>query len=58
MTAVCACAHNADGSVTTILCPVHSDRDPCARMAAVTGKRRKGTIKRGVCTNCGWKATS
>lgn len=50
----CACAHNSDGSTTTMLCPVHSDTDPCLRMSRVTGKRRVGSIKRGTCTNCGW----
>jgi hypothetical protein len=49
----CACAHNRDGSVTTLLCPVHSDTDPCLRMSHVTGRRRKGTIRHGVCTACG-----
>jgi hypothetical protein len=37
-----------------MLCPTHADRDPCATMAAVTGKRRKGSIVRGTCTSCGW----
>jgi hypothetical protein len=50
----CACAHHRDGSTTTMLCPVHSDTDPCLRMSQVTGKRRVGSIKRGTCTNCGW----
>ena len=50
----CACAHNTDGSTTTMLCPVHSETDPCLRMSQVTGKRRVGSIKRGTCTNCGW----
>lgn len=49
----CACAINADGSTTTMLCPVHADTDPCLKMAQVTGRRRKGTIRRGTCTNCG-----
>ena len=50
---MCVCATNRDGSVTTFLCPVHADVDPCLSKAWVTGKRRKGTIRRGVCTNCG-----
>ena len=49
----CACATNRDGSVTTFLCPVHADVDPCYTRSRVTGKRRTGTIRRGVCTNCG-----
>lgn len=49
----CACAHNRDGSVTTLLCPAHAAQDPCATFAQVTGKRRRGTIRRGVCTACG-----
>lgn len=49
----CCCAHNSDGSTTTYLCPTHAHVDPCLTMASVTGKRRKGTILRGVCTNCG-----
>ena len=49
----CACAVNRDGSVTTFMCPVHADVDPCYTTWRVTGKRRTGTIRRGVCTNCG-----
>ena len=49
----CACARNTDGSRTTMLCPVHADRDPCLTVSLVTGRRRKGTIRRGSCTNCG-----
>lgn len=49
----CVCAHNRDGSVTTLTCPVHADTDPCLTMARVTGRRRKGTIRRGTCTSCG-----
>jgi hypothetical protein len=49
----CCCAHNTDGSVTTMLCPIHADQDPCLTMAQVTGRRRSGTIRRGVCTSCG-----
>ena len=56
ISAKCACAHNTDGSTTTLLCPVHSDTDPCARMAQVTGKRRTGTLRGGQCTHCGWTA--
>lgn len=51
----CACARNRDGSRTTMLCPTHADQDPCLTMAQVTGRRRKGTIRNGVCTNCGWR---
>jgi hypothetical protein len=49
----CVCARHDDGSVTTFLCPVHADTDPCLTMSAVTGRRRTGTIRRGVCTACG-----
>lgn len=49
----CCCARNEDGSRTTFLCPKHAEVDPCATVALVTGKRRKGTIRRGRCTNCG-----
>lgn len=52
--AKCACAHHDDGSTTTMLCPTHAKEDPCATMAAVTGKRRRGSIRKGVCTSCGW----
>lgn len=51
----CSCATNNDGSVTPTLCPLHATTDPCHTMASVTGKRRKGSIARGTCTNCGWK---
>ena len=54
----CACAKNADGTSTNILCPKHADHDPCQTMADVTGKRRKGSIKNGTCTHCGWSSTS
>ena len=50
----CVCAHNNDGSVTTMLCSLHASQDPCLTMAQVTGKRRKGSIVRGTCTACGW----
>lgn len=50
----CYCATYADGSVYTGQCPQHADVDPCLKMSWVTGKRRKGTIRRGVCTACGW----
>lgn len=51
----CACARDRDGNVTTSsLCPEHADQDPCLTMAQITGKRRKGTIRRGRCTCCGW----
>lgn len=48
----CVCAVNSDGSVTTLLCPRHAETDPCLTMASVTGRRRKGTIRNGVCTYC------
>ena len=51
--AACCCARHNDGSVTKFLCPIHADADPCLTFAQVTGKRRKGTIRRGVCTHCG-----
>lgn len=50
----CVCATHGDGSVTTWLCPVHADTDPCLTMATATGRRRTGTIRRGTCTSCGW----
>lgn len=50
----CSCATHADGSVTKLLCPLHADTDPCLTMSRVTGRRRTGTIRRGVCTACGW----
>ena len=53
MDARCVCAINSDGSTTRFLCPVHADIDPCQTLAQVTGKRRKGTIRRGTCTHCG-----
>lgn len=49
----CVCVTHTDGSTTTMLCPVHADTDPCLTMATVTGRRRTGTIRRGVCTSCG-----
>jgi hypothetical protein len=49
----CSCARNTDGSVTTTLCPRHAATDPCLTMSTVTGRRRTGTIRRGVCTSCG-----
>lgn len=54
--AQCACAKNSDGTATTLHCPTHADQDPCATMAQVTGKRRKGSIRRGQCSRCGWQA--
>lgn len=51
----CACAKNNDGSRTTFLCPSHADSDPCETKSRVTGRRRKGTIRNGRCTNCGWQ---
>jgi hypothetical protein len=55
VTARCHCASNPDGSVTTLLCPQHASNDPCLTKSLVTGKRRKGTIKRNICTHCGWE---
>ena len=52
----CACAHNLDGSVTTLLCPAHATTDPCLTLSRVTGRRRRGTIRRGTCTACGHTA--
>ena len=52
----CACAHNLDGTTTTVLCPLHADSDPCLSMSIITRKRRKGTIRKGVCTNCGHRS--
>lgn len=49
----CSCRGFDDGSVYRSLCPVHADSDPCLTMSQVTGRRRKGTIRRGVCTACG-----
>lgn len=51
----CTCVQHGDGSVTTFLCPLHAAQDPCATMAAVTGRRRHGSVVRGCCTNCGWQ---
>src|SRR5574343_1803867 len=51
----CACAPAADGTATaTMLCPRHADEDPCATLASVTGRRRKGPVRGGTCTSCGW----
>ncbi len=50
----CTCVKHDDGSVTTFLCSVHADSDPCLTMATVTGRRRTGTIRRGKCTACHW----
>lgn len=51
----CACARDATGHLTSdSLCPVHAEVDPCLTTSQVTGRRRKGTIRSGVCTNCGW----
>lgn len=55
--ATCSCARHGDGSVTTSMCPLHADEDPCYTMALVTGKRRKGSIINGVCSNCGWTSS-
>lgn len=51
----CSCAHDRDGAVTsTLFCSLHNDEDPCGAVVRITGKRRKGSIKNGVCTACGW----
>jgi hypothetical protein len=50
----CSCAHHADGSTTTYLCRVHATIDPCLTKALTTGKRRRGTIRGGTCSHCGW----
>jgi hypothetical protein len=55
--ATCSCAHNNDGSVTTMLCPLHAAEDPCWTTARVTGRRRSGSIVNGVCSSCGWSAS-
>lgn len=52
----CSCARHNDGSVTTSLCPLHAKQDPCLTMATVTGRRRHGSVVRGVCSACGWSA--
>jgi hypothetical protein len=49
----CVCVTHDDGSVTTTLCPLHADTDPCLTMSRVTGRRRTGSIRRGVCSSCG-----
>ena len=48
--ALCACSDHSK-----MLCPKHADVDPCLSMSLVTGKRRKGTIRNGTCSNCGWQ---
>ena len=53
--AECACAKHHDGSVTTFLCPIHADTDPCQTKALVTGKRRRGSARSGRCSQCGWQ---
>jgi hypothetical protein len=52
-TPTCVCPTYADGSTYTGICSLHADTDPCLTMALVTGRRRKGTIRRGTCTACG-----
>lgn len=54
----CVCAVHGDGSVTTFLCPMHANVDPCLTESWTTGRRRKGTIRRGKCTNCGHEEKS
>jgi hypothetical protein len=51
----CSCATNTDGTKTALLCPVHATTDPCETMSAVTGKRRRGTIRQGCCSHCHWQ---
>ncbi len=53
----CACAKHQDGSVTTFLCPIHAEIDPCQTTATVTGRRRRGSIHSGRCSYCGWEVT-
>lgn len=53
MAPACYCTVNRDGSVSSSHCPQHAEQDPCARVALITGRRRTGTIRRGVCTACG-----
>ncbi len=55
-TTTCSCARHADGSVTTFLCSLHAEDDPCLTTARVTGSRRHGSVIRGTCTACGWSA--
>jgi hypothetical protein len=50
----CSCAVNLDGTRTTIRCAVHAEQDPCYTTSQVTGRRRRGTIRAGRCTRCGW----
>lgn len=50
----CACARYSDGSRGKTMCSLHADQDPCLTVSLITGKRRKGSIKRGTCTACGW----
>lgn len=53
----CSCAHDTDGTVTaTMLCPLHATEDPCWTMARVTGRRRRGSVRGGTCSACGWSA--
>lgn len=54
--ATCACARHDDGTVTTFLCSVHAEVDPCYTVSTVTGRRRRGTIRHGVCTACGHRS--
>jgi hypothetical protein len=51
----CACAHHPDGTTTTYLCPTHAEQDPCLTKSQITGKRRRGTTRRGRCSNCQWQ---
>ena len=52
-TPACYCVTYDDGSVLSSHCPRHADTDPCFWVSIITRTRRKGTIRRGVCTNCG-----
>ncbi len=56
MSAACVCARDESGAVTSdLFCALHSSEDPCLRVSRIMGRRRKGSIKRGVCTHCGWE---
>ena len=54
----CSCAHNRDGTITAFLCPIHAEDDPCLDVAALTGKRRRGSVVRGCCSHCGWASNA
>lgn len=52
----CTCARHADGTTSPTFCPTHAGTDPCIILHAITGRRRRGTIRNGTCTACGWSA--